>query len=152
MASPTVALAPGLSYGERIRLALLCALFLGGALILSWRLWTFQVRDTLRFQQMAQEERHAQIPIKPSRGALLDTNGYPLAVSVRYDSVYAIGTLMGNIDTAVKRLSPLLELPEAQIKDQILAAENRPVVLKSHVPSALAEQVKRLNISGVYLD
>jgi len=138
--------------GAQARLALIFALFLGAALILTWRLWTFQVRDTARFQQMAQAERHAQIPIKPNRGALLDTNGYPLAVSVRYDSVWAIGTLMGNLDKAAATLSPVLEIPADQIKRTIEEAKDRPTVLKSHVPSALAEEVKRLNISGVYLD
>src|SRR5688572_17331868 len=113
-----------------VRLALLCALFLGGALILSWRLWTYQVRDTVRFQQMAQAERHTQIPIKPSRGALLDTNGYPLAVSVRYDSVYGIGELMGNVQKVANTLSPMLELPAEHIKSTIEANPKQPMVLK----------------------
>ena len=126
--------------------------FLACGMVLSWRLWTFQVRDTVRFQQLALAERHAQIPIKPSRGALLDTNGYPLAVSVRYDSVYGIGSLMGNVDKTAATLSPLLEMPADEIKNRIQEYGNRPAVLKSHVPSALAEQIKRLNISGVYLD
>jgi cell division protein FtsI/penicillin-binding protein 2 len=144
--------APAPRQSDKYRLALICALFMGAALVLGWRLWTFQVRDTDRFLRMAQAERRAQIPIKPSRGALLDTNGYPLSVTVRYDSVFGIGTLMGDIDKVAGQLAPLLELPPAQIKQQIETTPDRPVVLKARVPSALAEQIKRLNISGVYLD
>src|SRR4030081_581933 len=79
----------------QMRMGLICAVFLGCALVLGWRLFTFQVVDTVRYQQLANDERHAEIPIKPIRGALLDTNGSPLAVSVRYDSVYGLGTLGG---------------------------------------------------------
>src|SRR6516162_7239740 len=83
---------------SQIRLALVCALFLGCALVLVWRLYTVQVLDTDWYQQMAQDERDAKIPIVPSRGSLLDTNGRPLAVSVPYNSVYVLGNLVGNSD------------------------------------------------------
>src|SRR5258708_17593854 len=83
----------------QVRMGLICALFLGCALVLVWRLFTFQVVDTVRYQQLANDERHAEIPIKPIRGALLDTNGSPLAVSARYDNVYPVGPLVGGAGT-----------------------------------------------------
>src|SRR5215470_13761121 len=55
----------------QVRLALLCALFGGCALVLVWRLFTFQVLDTTHYQELADQERHAEIPIIPMRGALL---------------------------------------------------------------------------------
>src|SRR5579872_7254600 len=54
----------------QIRLALICALFTGCALVLVWRLFTFQIMDTDHYRQLAQDERHAEIPIIPIRGAL----------------------------------------------------------------------------------
>ena len=104
---------------------------------------------------MANDERHAQIPIIPSRGALLDTNGNPLAVSVRYDSVYVLGTLVGGADKADKlaaTLGPVLGMPTADVRAAIDPRSDRPVVLRSSVPSAVAEQVQRLALPGVYLD
>src|SRR2546430_16147612 len=97
----------------QVRIGLICALFLGCTLVLMFRLFTFQVLDTEHYQQLANDERHAEIPIKPIRGALLDTNGSPLAVSVRYDSVYVLGTLVGGADKADKlaaRLSPVVDV------------------------------------------
>src|SRR5690348_14259147 len=47
----------------QVRLALICALFGGCALVLVWRLFTFQVLDTDHYQQLAVDERHAEIPI-----------------------------------------------------------------------------------------
>src|SRR6266536_1879472 len=123
-------------------MALICALFLGCTLVLTWRLYTFQVIDTMHFQQLADAERHANIPIRPNRGALLDTNGNPLAVSVRYDSVYVLGTLVGGSDKADKlaaTLSPVLDEPPAELRAAIDPRNGQPTVLKSRVPSAVAE-------------
>jgi cell division protein FtsI/penicillin-binding protein 2 len=145
---------PMLQAGQ-VRLALICALFVGCTLVLVWRLYTFQVLDTQWYQQMAQEERDAEIPIVPTRGSLLDTNGSPLAVSVPYNSVYVLGNLVGNADradTVAAALSPVLEVPADQLRANIDPKSNRPVVLKSAVPSAVAEQVQQLGLPGVYLD
>ena len=133
----------------------MCALLLGCALLLVGRLYSIQVVETDHYQQLAVEERSAEIPIIPLRGALLDTNGYPLAVSVRYDSVYVLGSLVGGADRADKvaaTLSPILEVPVDQLRAAIDPRSNRPVVLKSAVPSSVAETVRGLGLSGVYLD
>src|SRR5436190_8705006 len=139
----------------QMRMGVIAVVFLGCALVLGWRLFIFQVLDTLHYQQLADAERHAEIPIIPSRGALLDTNGSPLAVSVRYDSVYVLGTLVGGADKTDKlatRLSPVLEVPAAELRAAIDPTSGRPRVLKSGVPSAVAEQVQQLALPGVYLD
>jgi cell division protein FtsI/penicillin-binding protein 2 len=139
----------------QIRLALICAMFGGCVLVLVWRLYTFQVMDASWYQQMAQQERDAEIPIVPTRGSLLDTNGTPLAISVPYNSVYVLGNLVGNADKADKvaaALSPVLEVPADQLRANIDPKSNRPVVLKSAVPSAVAQQVQQLSLPGVYLD
>lgn len=139
----------------QVRLALICAMFVGCGLVLVWRLYTFQVVDAVRYQRLADDERHAQIPIVSSRGALLDTNGNPLAVSVRYDSVYVLGTLVGSPAAAERlasTLSPELGVPPADLRNEIDPANGRPVVLKSGVPSAVASRIKELGLPGVYLD
>jgi cell division protein FtsI/penicillin-binding protein 2 len=136
-------------------MALMCALFGGCAMVLVWRLFTFQVLDADRYQHLAQDERHAEIPILPIRGALLDTNGNPLAETVRYDSVYVLGSLVGGPDRIARVadvLSPVLNVPADQLQAAIDPRSSQPVVLKSGVPSAVAEQVQQLGLSGVYLD
>jgi cell division protein FtsI/penicillin-binding protein 2 len=137
------------------RMALICALFVGCALVLVWRLYTFQILDSAHYQQLADDERHAEVPIIPIRGALLDTNGSPLAVSVRYDSVYVIGTQIGGAtkaDDLATTLSPVLGVAAADLRGEIDPKNGRPVVLKSAVPSAVAQQVQQLGLRGVHLD
>jgi cell division protein FtsI/penicillin-binding protein 2 len=130
-------------------------MFGGCVLVLVWRLYTFQVMDAGWYQQMAQQERDAEIPIVPTRGSLLDTNGSPLAISVPYNSVYVLGNLVGTAakaDTIAAALSPVLDTPADQLRANIDPTSNRPVVLKSAVPSAVAQQVQQLALPGVYLD
>jgi cell division protein FtsI/penicillin-binding protein 2 len=139
----------------QIRMGLICALFVGCVLVLVWRLYTFQVLDGAHYQQLGDAERHAEIPILPVRGALIDTTGSPLAVSVRYDGVYVLGSLVGGpagADALAATLSPLLDVPAAALRQAIDPSSDRPVVLKSGVPSALAQQVQHLALPGVYLD
>ncbi|MBV9547344.1 MAG: penicillin-binding protein 2 [Chloroflexi bacterium] len=133
----------------------MCALFAGSAMVLVWRLYTFQVVNGDYYQRLADEERHAAIPIVPARGSLFDTNGNPLAVSVHYDSVFVLGTLVGGpqgADKLAQTLSAVLDTPAADLRNQIDPTSNRPVVLKSGVPSAVAQQLKQLGLPGVYLD
>src|SRR5438105_3154432 len=68
------------AHAGQVRMALICALFAGCGLVLAWRLYTCQRVDTTRYQQLADNERHAQIPIIPSRGTLT-ANGLPLVSS-----------------------------------------------------------------------
>src|SRR2546430_14454687 len=120
------------AHAGQVRVALMCALFAGCGLVLAWRLYTFQVVVSTRYQQLADNERHAQIPIIPSRGTLLDTNGNPLAVSVRYDSVYVLGTLVGGADKADKlapTLGPVLGMPTADVRAAIDSRSDRPVAI-----------------------
>ena len=138
--------------GLQTRLLLICALFLGCAVVLVWRLFTLQVREGVHYQQLGDAERRAEIPIAARRGALLDTNGNPLAVTVRYDSVYALGSLVGDVDRVVAQLSPVLDVPVARLRSLLDPPTERPVVLRSRVPSAVAEQVKQLELPGIYLD
>ncbi len=143
------------SRAGQVRLALICALFGGCALVLAWRLFTFQVLDSEHYQQLAQDERHAEIPLIPVRGGLFDTNGSPLAVTVRYDSVYVLGTLVGGADRAQRvadTLSPVLNVPAQDLLAAIDPHNGHPVVLKTGIPAALAEQVQQLGLPGVYLD
>jgi cell division protein FtsI (penicillin-binding protein 3) len=136
-------------------MALICALFAGCAGVLAWRLYTFQVVDAARYRQLAEAERHGTIPIAAVRGGLYDTNGSPLAVTVRYDGVYVFGTLVGGPDKADKlaaTLSPILGVPAQELRARIDPKSDRGVVLKSHVPSSVAEQIQSLNLSGVYMD
>jgi cell division protein FtsI/penicillin-binding protein 2 len=140
-----------LSIRTHLRLALLCLVFAACGLGLVWRLYELQMRDAAHYQQLANQERDAQIPIVPKRGALLDANANPLAVSVLYDSVYVLGSLVGDPDKTAATLSPVLELPAAQMRQQIDKGSQRPVVLKSRIPSALAERIRQLALPGVYL-
>ena len=131
---------------------MLAALFIGCVLVLGYRLYQIQVVEHARFIALATDEHRRVIPIVPKRGALLDSGGHPLAMSVLYDSVYAVGVQVKDVPDAAAKLSPILEMSPEEIQAQIDPASQHPVLLKTKLPAAVAAQVLDLALNGVYLE
>src|SRR5215213_3984662 len=129
------------SPGGRARLLVLAALFIGCGMVLAWRLYEVQVLEYDRYRAMATEEHRRTIPIVPKRGALLDRDGHPLALSVLYDSVFAVGTQVKDVSEAAAKLSPILEIPADELQARLDPQGQHPVLLKARVPAATAAQV-----------
>lgn len=133
------------------RISLIVGFFALGGLLLVARLFIFQVRDSAHYRQLAAQERDVTIPIPARRGALLDRGGHPLAESVLYDSVYAVGSLVGNPDRLAQSLSPILQMPAGDIRAKLNPSDDRPVVLKSRVTSSVSDVLETMDLPGVYL-
>ena len=130
---------------------MLSAVFIGVGLVLAYRLFDLQVLQHSRFADMAREERLQASTIPAHRGALLDTNGHPLAVSVLYDTVLVAGSQVENPAATAAALAPLLELDPNEILQKIDPESQALIPLKRGLPSAVAAQVKALGRAGVYL-
>ncbi|MBS0359354.1 MAG: penicillin-binding protein 2 [Proteobacteria bacterium] len=85
------------------------------------------------------------------RGMITDRNGEPLAVSTPVDSIWINPQDFDVQDQDIPQLAKLLNLPVNSIK--ALAKEQKKgfIYLKRGVEPALANQIKELDISGVYL-
>src|SRR5205085_11190202 len=90
------------------RLHLLSAVLAGVGALLAFRLYSVQVKEHERFAAMAHEERFQTSTIPSRRGALLDANGYPLAISVPYASVEVVGAEVRDPIQTAGTLAPLL--------------------------------------------
>jgi cell division protein FtsI (penicillin-binding protein 3) len=135
---------------QRGRLHALSAIFVGVGLVLAYRLIDLQLIQHERFSALAREEHLQTESIPPRRGALLDTNGRPLAVSVQYDSLHLVGSEIGDPDQTAASLAPLLGLRPEEIRLKIDPQSKTLVPLKSRISSAAAAQVQALRLPGVY--
>src|SRR5918911_2606515 len=97
------------------RMFLLGALFLGCAMVLVYRLYTFQYIEHEKYAEAATEAHKRTIEIAPRRGSIYDRNGNPLAISVPLDALTVIGKNVIRADVAAQTLSPLLEMQPAEI-------------------------------------
>lgn len=131
-------------HAQRGRLHLLSAIFAGAGLLLGFRLFHLQVVEHERFAELAREARLQTKAIPARRGALLDTNEVPLAISVLYDSVYLVGAEMREPGQTASRLAPLLEMQPDEVRARIDPESQRPVLLKSGLSSATSAAIDEL--------
>ncbi len=149
----TAANAPGLdASGGNARLLVLATLFLGVLLVLGFRLYQVQLLEHDKFSALATAEHRGTIPIVPRRGAILDTEGHPLAISVLYDSVFVVGSQVKDPQLVAQRLAPILEMPPEEIAAQIDPKSTIPVLVKARLPAAIAARVRALGLNGVFLE
>lgn len=125
-------------------------MFLGVGLLLGYRLFNLQVGEHDRYDAIAQEERLQQTTLPARRGAVLDTNGNPLAVSVQYATVEVVGADVTDPATTAAQLAPLLELRPQEILTRIDPRSRLLRPIKSGLPSAVAVQVEELRLPGIF--
>jgi cell division protein FtsI/penicillin-binding protein 2 len=130
---------------------LLSALFVGMGIVLTVHLGQVQIAHHDRYAELARDERLQELKIPARRGALLDTNGFPLATSVGYDSLQIVGQYLADPEKTVQALAPLLEMPPEELRAKIDPTSNRLVPVKSGLSSAVSAQVRALDLYGVRL-
>lgn len=136
---------------KKHRLAMLAILALFWMIAIGLRLFTLQI---LRYADLSHRARHQQeqtLEIAPHRGAILDRKNHELAMSVLKDSVFAAPREMGDLDSAVTLLAPMLQVDGPALRARLQANAGKSFVwVKRRVEPDEAERVKALNLRGVY--
>src|SRR3954454_14476487 len=142
---------PGVEQVQRTRLIFVgLALTIFAGLIVQKLFW-YQVADHQRFAALANEEHQQRRPIVPRRGALLDTNGHPLALSVMYDAVYVHKPDITNVDRTATFLADVLGMPKEDILARIDQSDKNWTLLAPRVAANAAARVEAENLLGVEL-
>ena len=126
----------------RARLYLLGALFLGCAFVLVYRLYSFQFVQHDYYRSLANQEHRETITVVPKRGALLDVNGNPLALSVSLDAVQVVGKDVKDPPATALALAQALEMNPGDILARIDPGSNRAVTVQAGLPAAVADRVR----------
>jgi cell division protein FtsI (penicillin-binding protein 3) len=103
-------------------------------------------RDALA-QRAARQNRIVQ-KVAPRRGAIIDRNGQPLAISVPVPSIYAVREDVQNKEAVSRRLSAVLKV-DRQTLGQRLSRGGGFVWLKRRVEPEIADRVRKMEIAGV---
>ncbi len=114
---------------SRLRLLVLQLLVLSLFLTLASRLWFLQVMNSAQYVAQAQRQSYEQIVTPAPRGRILDAQGKELAKNVTKFVVTASAREVPR-DKAkradmVKRLSGLLQMPEADIADAVVTCDRK---------------------------
>ncbi len=86
--------------------------------------------------------------VAPRRGAIIDRNAQPLAISVPVPSIYAVREDVQDKGSAAKRLSKTLELNRENLQERLTRGSGF-VWLKRRVEPEVADKVRNMEIPGV---
>ena len=117
---------------------------LGGILV---QLVRVQALDPAKYQEAANREYVQEISYLGERGAILDRNGYELAMSVPMTTVYGDPYQVTNPRAEAATLSGALGVPEGTLQDDLSEASGF-VYLARTVPDATAAKVEKLIADG----
>jgi cell division protein FtsI (penicillin-binding protein 3) len=129
-------------------------------LLLGARLVQLQGLQPSAYAERAGVQRTQQLVLPATRGAVLDRNGNPLAVSVVAKNVYAEPRLLRQDTcraasaspcdpaTIAAKVAPLLGLAPAKVEEQLRSPRGF-VYLKHGVDTAVAQRVMDLGLPGI---
>ena len=125
-------------------------LFLGvWSLTLVGRLVYLQLFKSEEYRLKAEQQQIAYIELSPKRGDILDRHLDALAISVTIDSVFVHPReVLEPLQTA-RVLAPFLEKHEQELY-QVFISDRPFVYLARKIPPRQAQQIRRLNLPGVY--
>lgn len=144
------ALVPGVSRAAHLRAVLavtLLTLALGGIAV---RAWSLQVASGERFRERAARQHAITVEIPAPRGAIVDRQGRPLAVTADADSVWADPRQVSDVAATAEKLAKLLG-GDVRLLEEKLAANRRFVWLARKVPPEVAAKVREAKLPGIEL-
>jgi cell division protein FtsI (penicillin-binding protein 3) len=135
---------------KRLRIfARIC--FAWGLLIIG-RLLQLQVIEHEEYSHLAQQQQERNVEIRAPRGAILDRNGQPLAMSVPVDSVCINPSRLPDLRVAADLLSRVLDVDRDELLGRMaLAVENKRGFLwvKRKVPHEEADRLRSYKLDWV---
>lgn len=111
----------------------------------AFRLQILQHEDMVK---KADRQHQRVVPLTPARGAIMDRNGTPLAVSVEMDSCYAEPRHIQDIDGTAAVLAPFLGTSKQELLKKLTGNKNF-VWLERRLTPELSLRVKNLKLRGI---
>jgi cell division protein FtsI/penicillin-binding protein 2 len=118
-----------------------------------FRLFVLQIVEAPAYAEIAANQRERIIEFPARRGVMFDRNGDALAMSVDLNMVYTDHIHVENIETAARKLSPLLGLPVRELEEKLTPSVpgDQFEYLAHEVEPRIARRIKRMEIPGIYM-
>ena len=118
-------------------------------LVLVGRLVHLQIFKSQGYRLKAEQQQIGFIELSPRRGDILDRHLDALAISVKIDSVFAHPREISEPLLTARALASVLEKHEQELYEKLIG--DRPFVyLGRKIPPRQAEEIRKLNLTGVY--
>lgn len=134
---------------KRLLSLLVAAIFI--FFVIFCRLAYIQVSWGKQLQIQATDQWTRDIPLEAKRGNIYDSTGKVLATSVGTFDIYVRPKSVKDKDVVSKQLSDLLSMDYTEIYQKVAKTNASEVTIAKQVSADIANQIRQLNISGVYL-
>lgn len=132
----------------RVRIVIIGTLF--GLLFLSvtGRAFYLQILKHEELIKKAEKQHQRIVPLTPARGAIMDRNGTPLAVSVEMDSCYAEPRHIQDIEGTAAVLAPYLGTTAQELRKKFAASKGFVWLARRLTPEQ-SSLIKNLKLRGI---
>lgn len=103
------------------------------------------------FVKRARRQQERTVELAPRRGAIVDREGRPLAVTAAVESVFAIPSDIDDPKAVARALAPLVKQPVAELTRRLSDRERDFVWVARRVSEETAREVRRGALPGVRL-
>jgi len=107
-----------------------------------------QIHERDELKERASRQSQVVEKVSPRRGAILDRNGQPLAISVPVPSIYAVRENIEEKTLTARKLAPVLGMEPANLRSR-LEKGNGFVWLKRKVDPETADRVSEIDLDGI---
>lgn len=107
-----------------------------------------QIHEREELRERANRQSQMVEKVSPHRGAIMDRNGQPLAISVPIPSIYAIRENIPDQSLAARKLAPILDMKRDTLARRLRRGSGF-VWLKRKVEPDVAQKVKEAGLEGV---
>jgi cell division protein FtsI (penicillin-binding protein 3) len=141
---------PGIPRAARRRAWGAAGVALVGLAGLAWNAWGLQVDDTARFRAQAARQHALTVEVAAPRGAIVDREGRPLAVTADADSVWANPREIVDVVATAEKLAAIVDV-DASVIEARLASDRQFAWIARRVSPEVAAAVTAAGLPGVEL-
>ena len=136
---------------ERWRVWFIFGTLVAFFLVLIIRALYLQVLNDDFFKEQGQARHKRQLTLFANRGMITDRHGEPLAISTPVESIWATPKSMPPLaDKQIQLLAEKLKMDAQHLRQRLADKRKDFVYLRRHLAPAQAQEVKLLNLPGVF--
>ena len=136
---------------SQFRIYTVMAVMCAAGLVVVGQLIRWQIIEHHQFVALAEAEHQDELVISPRRGEIRDRGGHLLAADIVQYNISASPRIISDPQATADRLSPLLDMPPAELLELLSSAETW-VPITQAVPQAVAEKLIEWDIVGLQVE
>jgi cell division protein FtsI (penicillin-binding protein 3) len=145
---PVKPMTPGIPKAARARAYATAGVLVLGLVGIGVEAWGLQVEQGARFRTLAARQHVLSVEVAAPRGAIVDTQGRPLALTADAESVWVDPYAVVDVAATADQLASLLD-QDVRVIEARLAARRHFAWIARHVTPEIAQAVRAADLPGV---